>query len=153
MTDSLFIEATVFPMLVSALAAYRMARMIFSETGPFAIFARMRRYIDPQQKTWIGIGLNCPYCLGLWSSLLFYWALKYHQNEIAHFLINVLAIAGIQTIIQSWEPIPPPPPLSQELSPSSHQIPSEHNTTAQNNHPPNNQDSLNRPEPQILPMK
>jgi hypothetical protein len=83
-------------MIVSALAAYRMARMVVSETGPFAIFARMRRHIDPQQKTWIGIGLNCPYCIGLWSSLLFYCLLEYNQNKTAHFLISVLAIAGIQ---------------------------------------------------------
>jgi hypothetical protein len=129
MTDSVFIQETIFPMIVSALAAYRMARMMFSETGPFAIFARMRRYIDPQQKTWVGIGLNCPYCLGLWSSLLFYWLLEYNQNTTAHFLINVLAIAGIQTIIQSWEPIPPPPPHLQNLNGNSHQVAQEPNLT------------------------
>jgi hypothetical protein len=121
MTDSVFIQETIFPMIVSALAAYRMARMMFSETGPFAIFARMRRYIDPQQKTWVGVGLNCPYCLGLWSSLLFYWLLEYNQNTTVHFLINVLAIAGIQAIIQSWEPIPPPPPHLQNSNGNSHQ--------------------------------
>lgn len=133
MTNSFFLEETVFPMLVSALAAYRMARMIFSETGPFAIFARMRRHIDPQQKTWIGVGLNCPYCLGLWSSLLFYWLLEYSQNTTAHFLVNVLAIAGIQTIIQSWEPIPPPPPHLQNSNGNSHQVSSEQNVINNNN--------------------
>lgn len=122
MTDSVFMQETVFPMIVSALAAYRMARMVVSETGPFAIFARLRRYIDPQQKTWIGIGLNCPYCIGLWSSLLFYWLLAYNQNTTAQFLINVLAIAGVQTIIQSWEPIPPPPPELQDSNSNSHQV-------------------------------
>ncbi|MGB5963782.1 MAG: DUF1360 domain-containing protein [Coleofasciculaceae cyanobacterium] len=122
MTDSIFIQETIFPMIVSALAAYRMARMMFSETGPFAIFARMRRYIDPQQKTWVGVGLNCPYCLGLWSSLVFYWLLEYNQNTTAHFLVNVLAIAGIQTIIQSWEPIPPPPPHLQNSNGHSPQV-------------------------------
>lgn len=122
MTDSVFIQETIFPMIVSALAAYRMARMMFSETGPFAIFARMRRYIDPQQKTWIGVGLNCPYCLGLWSSLLFYWLLEYNQSTTIHFLINVLAIAGIQAIIQSWEPIPPPPPHLQNSNGNLHQV-------------------------------
>lgn len=122
MTDSAFFQETIFPMIVSALAAYRMARMMFSETGPFAIFARMRRHIDPQQKTWIGVGLNCPYCLGLWSSLLFYWLLEYNQNTTAHFLVNVLAIAGIQTIIQSWEPIPPPPPHLQNSNGNSAQV-------------------------------
>jgi hypothetical protein len=130
MTDSVFIQETIFPMIVSALAAYRMARMIFSETGPFAIFARMRRHIDPQQKTWIGVGLNCPYCLGLWSSLLFYWLLEYTQNTTAHFLVNVLAIAGIQTIIQSWEPIPPPPPHLENLNNNLPQTPHEQNSTS-----------------------
>jgi H+/Cl- antiporter ClcA len=123
MTDSIFLQETIFPMIVSALAAYRMARMMVSETGPFAIFARIRRHIDPQQKTWIGIGLNCPYCMGLWSSLFFYWLLTYNQNTTAHFLVNVLAIAGVQTIIQSWEPIPPPPPDEvQNSNGNSHQV-------------------------------
>jgi Protein of unknown function (DUF1360) len=143
MTSSFFIEETVFPMVVSALAAYRMARMIFSETGPFAIFARMRRYIDPQQKTWIGVGLNCPYCLGLWSSLLFYWLLEYNQNTTAHFLVNVLAIAGIQTIIQSWEPIPPPPPHLQNSNGNSHQVIAEQTVN-------NNTDGLENKEAQSL---
>lgn len=128
MTDSVFMQETVFPMIVSALAAYRMARMVVSETGPFAIFARLRRHIDPQQKTWIGIGLNCPYCIGLWSSLLFYWLLAYNQNTTAQFLINVLAIAGVQTIIQSWEPIPPPPPDLQNANGNSHQVTNNGNT-------------------------
>lgn len=122
MTDGIFMQETIFPMIVSALAAYRMARMMAVETGPFAIFARMRRHIDPQQKTWIGIGLNCPYCLGLWSSLLFYWLLGYNQNTTAQFLINVLAIAGVQAIIQSWEPIPPPPPELQNSNSNLHQV-------------------------------
>lgn len=133
MTDNFFVQETLFPMVVSALAAYRMARMIFSETGPFAIFVRMRRYIDPEQKTWIGVGLNCPYCLGLWSSLLFYWLLEYNQNTTAHFLIKVLAIAGIQTIIQSWEPIPPPPPHLQNSNSNSTQVTAERNIVESNN--------------------
>jgi H+/Cl- antiporter ClcA len=120
MTESLFFEQTIFPMIVSAVAAYRMARMIVSETGPLAIFARLRRYIDPQQKTWVGVGLNCPYCMGLWSSLVFYWFLKYNSSETIHFLIYVLAIAGIQTVIQSWEPIPPPPPDLHSDAPLEH---------------------------------
>jgi hypothetical protein len=137
MTDSFFIEQTVFPMIVSALAAYRMARMIVSETGPLAIFARLRRYIDPQQKTWVGIGLNCPYCMGLWSSLLFYWSLKYNSSKTIHFLVYVLAIAGVQTIIQSWEPIPPPPPEPQDSThshPTSHQISAEGDSGRNNGH-------------------
>lgn len=148
MINGFFVEETIFPMLVSALAAYRMARMIVSETGPFAIFARLRHYIDPQQKTWVGVGLNCPYCMGLWSSLLFYWLLKYNQNETAHFLITVLAIAGIQTIIQSWEPIPPAPPDLQNSSDDSHQASAQQDST---NH--NNKSKLNNREAQLLSTK
>lgn len=108
MTENTLIATTVFYMVVSALAAYRVARMIAYETGPFALFARARRHIDPQQKTWVGVGLNCPYCLGVWSSLISFGLLQYTQTSIVHFLVYVLAIAGIQTIIQSWEPIPSP---------------------------------------------
>lgn len=102
-TDNLLLF--VVSLIVPALAAYRMGRMVALETGPFALFARMRRHIDPEQKTWIGVGLNCPYCIGLWSGLLFYWLLVYNQSNVVHFTIYGLAVAGIQTVIQSWEPI------------------------------------------------
>ena len=105
MTDSLLTTDTLLTFLVAALAAYRSARMFATETGPFALFAKIRRNIDPEQKTWIGIGLNCPYCCGVWASMLFYGLLVYSHNNIIHFLVYVLAIAGIQTILQSWEPI------------------------------------------------
>jgi hypothetical protein len=106
MTDSLLTTDTLLTFVVAALASYRVARMFATVTGPFALFARMRRHIDPDQKTWIGIGLNCPYCHGLWASLASYGLLTYSQNSIVHFVIYVLAVAGIQTIIQSWEPVP-----------------------------------------------
>ena len=102
-TDTLLLF--VLTLFVAALAAYRMGRMVALETGPVALFARMRRYIDPEQKTWVGVGLNCPYCMGLWFGLLFYWLLVYNHNNVVHFTIYGLAVAGIQTVIQSWEPI------------------------------------------------
>lgn len=106
MTDSTLTIDSLLTFFVAALAAYRVARMLATETGPFALFARIRRHIDPDQKTWIGVGLNCPYCHGVWSSLVSYWLLVYNENTIVHFVIYSLAIAGIQTIIQSWEPVP-----------------------------------------------
>lgn len=119
MTDSILTANSFLTFLVAALASYRVARMVVAETGPFAIFAKLRWRIDRKQETWIGIGLNCPYCVGLWVSIPFLGLLVYSQNNIVHFLIYVLAVAGIQTIIQSWEPIPTHlPPMDRKYSDS-----------------------------------
>lgn len=104
MTDNLLISDTVFTMIVSALASYRVARMLALETGPFGLFAGVRSRFDPKQETWIGKGLNCPYCIGMWASLAAFWVLQYNENSVIHFIVYVFAVAGIQTIIQSWEP-------------------------------------------------
>lgn len=48
------------------LAVYRVSRMITIEDGPFDMFARIRGAIDPNQKTWIGRGLNCVLCVSFW---------------------------------------------------------------------------------------
>jgi hypothetical protein len=54
---------------LAALAVYRAARMLADEEGPFSLFARLRGAVDPDQRTWVGRGLNCPLCIGLWLAL------------------------------------------------------------------------------------
>lgn len=48
------------------LAVYRVARIIAMEDGPFDVFARIRGAIDPNQRAWIGRGLNCVLCISFW---------------------------------------------------------------------------------------
>lgn len=62
MTPWLFILAT--------LAAYRVSYAITREEGPIGVFAFMRGHIDPNQRTWLGRGLNCVLCISFWVTLI-----------------------------------------------------------------------------------
>jgi hypothetical protein len=82
-------------LIVASLAAWRIARMIAIEEGPFSIFARLRGAIDPNQKSWIGRGLGCMACLSFWIAGLLAWAAGMTWLEW-------LGIAGLALIIQRW---------------------------------------------------
>ena len=56
------------PVLV--LAAFRMAVLIIDDEGPLSLFAKIRGKIDPMQKTWVGRGLRCYWCVGFWAAWL-----------------------------------------------------------------------------------
>jgi len=55
---------------LAILAVYRIAHMIAKEDGPFDVLAWIRGRIDPEQKGWVGRGINCVLCLGFWISLV-----------------------------------------------------------------------------------
>lgn len=56
--------------IIAAFGVYRMARMIVEEEGPFAVFVWLRGVVDPDQRTWIGRGINCFYCVSFWIALI-----------------------------------------------------------------------------------
>lgn len=62
---------TPLALIVLTLAAYRVTHMIVREEGPGGVFEKIRGKIDPNQKTWIGRGLNCPLCVSFWITGLF----------------------------------------------------------------------------------
>lgn len=51
------------------LATYAVAFTQYRLDGPFGICEKIRGRFDPQQKTWIGRGLNCPICLSFWIGI------------------------------------------------------------------------------------
>lgn len=57
-------------LLLATIAAYRIARMLVLEEGPFSIFATVRGRVDPSQKSWIGRGMACIACVSFWVSLI-----------------------------------------------------------------------------------
>lgn len=61
---------TALQLGAAILAVYRVAHMIAKEDGPFDALAWIRGRIDPDQKTWVGRGLNCVLCLSFWLSLV-----------------------------------------------------------------------------------
>lgn len=53
-------------LIVAALATYRIARLVAQEEGPFELAQKLRNVADPDQATWIGRGLQCPWCISFW---------------------------------------------------------------------------------------
>jgi hypothetical protein len=93
--------------VISALAAYRVARMLALETGPFALFSRWRGWVfiwqgsgHGNKKTWITEGIECPLCTGFWASLVML-GLTYVDYVV--YAVVWLAVAGLQTAIQRQE--------------------------------------------------
>lgn len=80
-----------------ALAAYRVARMLAMEEGPFGLFRLFRAKVDPKQSTWIGRGINCPLCLGFWVSFALYGL---YQINYVNWIVVALAVAGAQVALQ-----------------------------------------------------
>jgi hypothetical protein len=87
-------------LLLAALAAYRLARMMAWEDGPFDAFSRLRGRVDPAQRTWVGRGLNCPLCVGFWVSPVM---LTISYVEWLIWVVGWLAVAGLQTWLQRFE--------------------------------------------------
>lgn len=79
---------TLWQFALVTLAVYRVSRMITMEDGPLDVFARMRGKIDPNQKTWIGRGLNCILCVSFWIALV-------SALIVSATWIEWLAIAGV----------------------------------------------------------
>lgn len=58
--------------ILAGLGAYRVARIIVSEDGPFDAFARLRAELKvDKQDTWIRRGLACVACVSFWTAAVF----------------------------------------------------------------------------------
>lgn len=90
----------VFWSTVAALAVYRVARMLSLEEGPFELFARVRGLLDPNQRTWLGRGVNCPLCLSFWLGWLGAAALAFEfPLSVIEFVLLALALSGAATAL------------------------------------------------------
>ena len=94
---------------LAVLATYRIARMLAMEEGAFGMFLWARDRIDPQQKTWLGRGLNCPLCIGFWIALGFTLILWFQQGLLtpfpihrSEFLLTWLGLAGAAAVLHLW---------------------------------------------------
>lgn len=59
--------------LIGGIAVWRLTYMLLEETGPAAIFEKLRARVDRLEWKDGGIrdGFNCFYCLSVWVALLF----------------------------------------------------------------------------------
>jgi hypothetical protein len=89
--------------VIVALAAYRVARMVALEDGPFDVFSRFRARFDKprgQLKSWVGRGVECPLCLGFYIAALM---LGLSYIDYVFYGVLWLAVAGLQVAFQKQE--------------------------------------------------
>ncbi len=92
--------------IAAVFACYRLARLFVVDDGPGDVFLRLRRRVgvydlgpDDRPRTTLGRIFECPHCLGMYLALpLALWAVGLSLDVI----IAWLAIAGAQSILQSW---------------------------------------------------
>lgn len=85
--------------VLAALATFRAALMVSTEEGPFSVFTRLRGALDPDQKTWLGRGVNCVFCTSFWVAwpiLVLAW------SDWGLFLVTGLALSGATVLAKKW---------------------------------------------------
>ena len=88
-------------LLISILAAYRLAQLVSVDAGPFDMFKRLRllcgqiAYEHKNLKTLADL-VNCPFCTGVWFALAITIAV---QPEC--WFVYWMAVAGGQALLQT----------------------------------------------------
>lgn len=75
--------------------------MLAVEEGPFGIFDAARVRLDPEQKTWLGRGLNCPLCIGFYVSLAVS-AMLLPWSGWRMLFLDWLGVAGAMAALHLW---------------------------------------------------
>lgn len=84
-------------LLLTALAVYRVSRMVAIEEGPFKVFTFIRGLAPAQ--TWVARGLECPICISFWAALpVALWI-----DRSTSWWITWLALSGAAVVIYKWE--------------------------------------------------
>lgn len=84
------VDATT--LTICALATYRIVRLIAIEEGPFSLSLKLRGVLDPDQRTWVGRGLACPWCISFWIGPVTLYAARY---DIGGILVAGLAVSAL----------------------------------------------------------
>lgn len=81
--------------LLCALAAYRLTRIVLMEDGPFDLMLKLRGAADPDAETWIGKGLRCPWCVSFWVGPVVVYAATYTAGLIVVAGLACSALASL----------------------------------------------------------
>lgn len=84
-----------FTIILSSLATYRIVRLVAIEEGPFGLARRLRGIADPDQRTWIGRGLACPWCISFWIAPVTLYAASYATGAIVVGGLAISALVGL----------------------------------------------------------
>lgn len=101
------IDATTLRLLLAVLTAYRLARMVTLERGPWLVFEGLRNRVgtdmDMQgRQTALGELVSCPLCMGVYVSLLVLLAVLW-PTVPGDAMLLWFGLAGAQTYLQTTE--------------------------------------------------
>jgi len=88
--------------IIAALAIFRLVRLIIAEEGPFSLMLKLRGRLDPDQRTWLGRGLNCPWCLSFWLGPLLVAVQRTRIGRVLTEGLAVSALVGLGTQHGAW---------------------------------------------------
>lgn len=105
----------IIPLVVLALASYRITRFLVIDTliagirnkfhGVLINKAQKQSKLRPVWEKMYDLS-SCTWCFGFWVSFILYWLFVWNSpadwNQLD--VINVFAIAGIQGILHAFEP-------------------------------------------------
>ncbi len=77
---------------ICGLATFRLYRLVAIEEGPFGLSTKLRGIADPDQRTWIGRGMACAWCITFWIAPLTVYAASY---TIGYILVAGLAVSAL----------------------------------------------------------
>ena len=77
---------------LSALATFRLYRLVAIEEGPFGLSTKLRGIADPDQRTWVGRGMACAWCITFWLAPLTVYAASY---AVGYILVAGLAVSAL----------------------------------------------------------
>lgn len=94
-------DLTPLPLIVAALATYRVATAIAYEDGPWRVFARLREWAEAlvdagRLPEWVADGLACPRCVSVWAALVIVPAVAWPPTA---FIVAVLAVSGAACVL------------------------------------------------------
>ena len=79
-------------LIIAALATYRIVRLVIGEEGPFGLAQKLRNVADPDQRSWVGRGLNCPWCISFWIGPV---AVCAGRSRVGSVIVQGLAVSSI----------------------------------------------------------
>lgn len=88
-------QIDAFTIVLSALATYRLVRLIAIEEGPFGWSQKLRGIADPDQRTWLGRGMACAWCISFWIAPVTVYAASYAIGRVLVAGLAVSALVGL----------------------------------------------------------
>lgn len=88
-------------LIICTLATYRLTRLVAIEEGPFRLAQHLRNIADPEQRTWIGRGLACPWCISFWVAQVIVFLAT---DAIGLLLVSGLAVSALASLGMTYGP-------------------------------------------------